>query len=328
MSALTYRALGYGDSKTYITPKQVLKSSKKDGRNWAIVPLIKTSKNNKKYLYVTDRQTGEMYWSDPRMIVRMKSFVGALAQPFVTTGRMFYYPMRSVINIVRLSIRFFSSLISKQKASSQKLSLKSYVKEVKDNATRAISKTVSSFVLGAFIEMFAVYGVFKPYTARKWIAMFEKELNDHHSYKESFHNLGLTSETKAFYLFWCFQPRGNLYTDVCNASGDVGPIFQVLDTPDFWKAEDHLTESYNDVKDKAKEAIQEGCEKVCCCFDKKARGKPVQAENPGASPGANSGANSEANPGTSSGTGSAAAPITNPPPPQPPPGKTPLSPNA
>lgn len=207
-----------GNIKTY-DRKQPANSASPGSQNT-------TSKKVSVITYIEDVKTGEMYLDEPGYVVAVKCFCIALGMPFYALGKMIWYAVKTPIEITVIAC----DTIAK---AGQKLIQGSlceaaiHSKEGLIEAAQVLANGIFDIVKSPFFaigcQLTAIYGIFKPFHARKFEAMIENAWQNGVSFREDgrkFPDPGEKFSWKDFkrdvhnanpsYLAQCFQVRGNV----------------------------------------------------------------------------------------------------------------------
>ena len=173
-----YRARG-GDEGIYNNPSSESSTfSETETDRWL---RYRTREGN--YIFVVERETGDLYWNEEMVVVAIKCFGLAFL--------IFPYTVGMMVTHLSLAGRAIVKLDPKE-------ALKQFFKVLKDP------------FFGAIFFLSALYGCASPYEGRKAIAGIEYEWHERTSYRDDYLHNGDDFHGKVAYLAWCFQVRGNL----------------------------------------------------------------------------------------------------------------------
>ncbi len=176
--------------------------------------------------FIEDVKTGELYVNDSRFTVAVKCAGIALGTPFYAFGKICWYLVKTPIDMGVIALDAISKIFSHvclgrlYEASSE--AQRSFIQMAQTLGT-GLFEVVKAPLFALGCELTAIYGLFKPYHARKFEAIIEKAWQQGASYKEDLRKIPARSgedcwtafvkdvrDAHPFYLAHCFQVRGNV----------------------------------------------------------------------------------------------------------------------
>ncbi len=176
--------------------------------------------------YIEDVKTGELYVNDSRFAVAVKCAGIALGTPFYAFGKICWYLIKTPIDIGVIALDSIAKIFSHvclgrlYEASSE--AQRSFIQMAQTLGT-GLFEVVKAPLFALGNELAAIYGLFKPYHARKFEAIIEKAWQQGASYKEDLRKVPArpgendwtsfvkdVQDAHPFYLAHCFQVRGNV----------------------------------------------------------------------------------------------------------------------
>lgn len=210
-----------------------------DDANWAVVSFRKHAPDGtllpKRYDYIQDLQTGDLYVKESPLVVAEKCYGLMLAAPFYMLGMMAVNTIRIATDTYLTAKRVLEEFgeVWKQRGLLEASAnvFFAVIIEIPINIILDICRIVKApfFAIGFFFA--ALYGVISPYEGRKWVGAVESAwhegLDYHHDIRynipgglESEEEMSRTcQEIKAgqiFFIAWCMQKRGNVNEKIQN----------------------------------------------------------------------------------------------------------------
>lgn len=176
--------------------------------------------------YIEDVKTGELYVNDSRFWVAAKCAGIAVATPLYAFGKICWYLVKTPIDIGVIALDSISKIVAQvclgrlYEASSE--AQRSFI-QMSQTLGTGLFEVVKAPLFALGVELTAIYGLFKPYHARKFEAIMEKAWQRGASYKEDLRRVPARAgedcwtafvrdirDAHPFYLAHCFQVRGNV----------------------------------------------------------------------------------------------------------------------
>jgi hypothetical protein len=196
-------------------------------------------------VYSEDVNTGDMYKNEKWDVIAAKCGLVAFGTPLYTLGKMAWHVFDTSMMIIGIALETLVE-VGRQFACKrfQKglVEMREGLSEIAGTLGAGLFEVVSAPIFGLGVEVAALYGIFKPYHGRKFVAMIEKAWHKGASYRDDVRKFVMmiekslpkgasckdfikkfsdfankpseTFRTRPLYLAYCFQVRGNT-RDTC-----------------------------------------------------------------------------------------------------------------
>lgn len=177
-------------------------------------------------IYIEDVKTGDLYVNDSDGLVAFKCFLIFFGMPFYTVGAMSWHAAKAPIMCVTIildTIYQVGQQIVLGRADECSVEMRHGFSQLPDVLGNGLFEIVKAPIFALGIELVALYGILKPYQARKYEALIENAWQKGASYKDDFRRIPAregencweafvkdVSASCPFYLADCFQVRNNL----------------------------------------------------------------------------------------------------------------------
>ncbi len=175
---------------------------------------------------IVDRTTGDLYLDEKAYVVWVKCIAIMLGMPLYTLATIGWHLTKIpvVITVIAFDIlKTVPSYCLENKMDKAWAHFKERVWEIATLSAKEIFEVVKAPFYMIAAESGALVGVFNPYLGRKWVGKIEYSWQNQRSYKEDFRVIPERPgesfweafvkdviHSRAFYLAYCFQVRGNL----------------------------------------------------------------------------------------------------------------------
>jgi hypothetical protein len=181
----------------------------------------------REYRYIEDVKTGELYWDESASVIAMKCAGIVLGLPTYLLTYAAWNMIKLPLNITAIINSTLDELSqnwgSGQLKEGARVLCEGFFTQLPARMFPHIWNVVKSPLLAISLGSAAIYGMVDPFCGRKMIAHIEHAWQNNISYKYDLRKIK-TADTgniwfnfindchvsKAFYLAWCFQPRGNI----------------------------------------------------------------------------------------------------------------------
>ena len=185
------------------------------------------TKESTHHFSVLNTHTGDLYVDDSMLTVAVKCVLVALVSPVFAVARMWWYGAKALIVTGTVACKAIPLLGEAIKERDGKKAVASWkeVKTIPSKVGTCIAKVVAAPLYFIAMELGAMYGIFDPFNGREIVAHVEQHMNGgvsrkydvrHADIEESlplFKRIqDLYTKSQAFYLAYCFQPKGNLFS--------------------------------------------------------------------------------------------------------------------
>jgi hypothetical protein len=175
---------------------------------------------------ILDRTTGDLYLDEKEYVVRAKCLAIMLGMPFYTLSTIGWHLTKLPIVVAVVAFDALKQIPSRWCDLTLNAAWNGFREKVYQ-ITVLSAKEVFEVVKAPFYfiaaECAACVGVVNPYLGRKWVGKVEYSWQNQRSYKEDFRKIPARPDescweafvtdliqSRAFYLAYCFQVRGNL----------------------------------------------------------------------------------------------------------------------
>ncbi len=160
-----------------------------------------------------DTRTGKFYRTVPTGVLCAQIALLPVALPAWTLGQMTWSAGRCFIDVPRIVYQAFQQLAADwQKGVKEERLVSDFIKRVARDIDDRIGTNVRHFISAPFFAArmadAALRALSVPWEVRKNMGDVERVWQEKASFKEDVRWQGING--KAFYLYWCFQPRGNI----------------------------------------------------------------------------------------------------------------------
>ncbi len=163
---------------------------------------------------ILDVRTGDFYISENVEKIWVKTVGIWCALPFWTLGQMVWSAGRNFYDVANIAYDALKKIGAEWNKGHgigwimENITI-TFSRDLYCRIAKNICHFISAPFFGSAMLIAATIGIFSPYEGRKQIAQLEYAWQDKVSFKE---DCRLQHENpKAFYLAWCFQPRGNVH---------------------------------------------------------------------------------------------------------------------
>ena len=176
--------------------------------------------------YIEDVKTGDLYFDERDenleswCIVSIKCTLIVLGAPFYTAGKILSNIIRTPIEIGAIAFKTLyqvGKLLSQGECLQSCTAIGSGLYEIGETCGERLFEIIKAPIFGLGVELAALYGIFKPYHGRKFVAMIENAWQNGASYKNDVRNIPECSNNspcemfnRPCYLAYCFQVRGDV----------------------------------------------------------------------------------------------------------------------
>lgn len=230
-------ALSRGDSRFSAAPLTLKKrESSSPSPRWREIALFKKDAEGhvirvdgtpKRFTYIEDTKTGDLYQNDERCTVATKCALIVLGLPLFAAGVIIWNLCKIVVDIVALAIKTIQLLAKEWSEKGAKEALKNAGWEFCSKFFKVILcediwQVVSTPFYATGMLFSAAFGVVCPYLGRKGVAKIEYHWHGKMPHRRDFRRMQVgepmgccapiltdPKEARVFFLAYCFQVKGN-----------------------------------------------------------------------------------------------------------------------